>query len=177
MSLKDTVTDEYLQDIERKIRLYEELDNNFKNKWADFEERNYASINELETLREERNVKLDEIKRSLRSYPDSSDNTSGEFGQFKVSKKYSRYYDQDKFLAKFSEIAIKTAESSLYTRAFEEGIIIEKTEIAKFDQIQLFLDKYGYLEEFRDCEVIEESGAAVYGPKSIPMLGAELPKE
>lgn len=167
----NSVTDEYLQDIERRIKLYEELDLKFKERWSDFEEKYRAEMSELETLREERNVKLDEVRRSLRNYAETkNDRQPTEIGEFRVVKKWSKYYNEDKLV----EMLVA---KGLFALAVGEGIVAKTVKVAKYDKVRAFLEKYEAVQEFECCEDGEDAGVAVFGPKSVPALGAELPRE
>jgi hypothetical protein len=168
--LKAQVTDEYLQEIERKIKLYQELDCKFKNDWADFEERYQKEVAHLDELRERRNAQLDDVKRSIRTYSETSDDKSMEIGEFKAVKKWSKFYNKEKLLEMLEKHGLMAA-------ALGEGIVMKSLEIAKYDKIRAFLERWGYAEGFECCEDAQEAGVAIFGPKAVPMLGAELPKE
>lgn len=170
MSIKNVIQND-LQDIEKKMRAYEELNEKFKNKWADFEEKYYSEINELDRLREERNVKLDEMKRALRAHAENTDSRQPtEVGEFKVIKKWSKFYNPEKLVQMLKA-------RGMYITAVEDGIVVERVEISKYERVKAFLEKYGMEKEFECCEDGSDAGVAVFGPKPIPTLGAELPKE
>lgn len=164
--LKASITDEYLQDIERKVQQFEEVNKRFLEKLADFEEKYKTELEMLDALREERNVKLDEIKRSLRSYAETTKDVPGvELGNFKVVRKWSKFYNHDKLVRKLSDFGLMNA-------AISEEIVVNSVQIAKYEKVRAFLEKHGVTQEFESCEDGDDAGIAIYGPKPVPMFGA-----
>lgn len=155
-----------------KVLAFEEADTRFKQAWEEFEQRHSEELKELEALREERNAKLDAAKRHLRAEAEmiTSMRTSFDVGPFSVTKKWSDFYIPDKLISMLKE-------KDLYEKALKSKIVSQKTEIAKFEEVRLFLEDCGVLKEFECCEDGQEAGSAIFGPKSIPTLGCELSKE
>ena len=159
-------------EVQEKIRTFEEADKVFKDEWEAFEREHEIALTRLERLRDDRNAKLDEAKRALRAETESMDDMRATYnaGPFKIQKKWSDYYIPQKLVAMLYD-------RGLIDSAISAGVVAIKTEVAPFDQMQMFLREKGILRDFECCEDGAEAGAAISGPKSIPPLGAELKKE
>ncbi len=152
-----------------KIRAFVQADKEFKAEWEQFELRAQQHLEYLDKLREERNAKLDDAKRSLRAETQDLDITvhkSVKAGPFTVQKKWSSFYQPEKLVA-----GLKT--KSLYDSALSSRIVREKIEIASFEEVQNFLKVEGVLADFEDCEDGIEQTPAIYGPKPILAFGVE----
>lgn len=160
------------QETKDKIAAFEEADKRFKTEWAAFEQEFSTRLAQLDQLREDRNVKLDEAKRALRVEADGIEELRTTFveGPFKVQKKWSDFYIPEKTVAMLSE-------RGLYDAAVSSGAVAIRVELAKFDQMQRFLEDNGVIKDFECCEDGIEASTAISGPKPIPPFGAELKKE
>lgn len=160
------------EDTKSKIFLFEMADKRFRKAWEDFEVAHSIELAELEKLREERNVRLDEAKRSLRAELETISEMRTTFtqGPFKVQKKFSDFYIPEKLVAMLSD-------RGLYDAAVNAKIIAIKVETAKFDEVKNFLRIHSLDKEFECCEDGVDSPGAISGPKSVPPLGSELKKE
>lgn len=155
-----------------KVQAFEESDKLFKEQWETFEREHEIRIAQLEKLREDRNVKLDEAKRALRQEAEGLQDlrTTFSVGPFKVQKKWSDYYIPEKTVAMLTE-------RGLYDSAVSSGMVAIRVELEKYEPVKKFLEDHGVAKDFECCEDGAEAGTAVSGPKSIPPLGAELKKE
>lgn len=160
------------EDTKTKIALFEVADKQFKDIWNAFEATHERELNELEKLREERNVRLDEAKRSLRAELETIDESRATFavGPFKAQKKFSDFYIPEKLVAMLGD-------RGLYDIAIGAKIVAVKIETAKFDEVKNFLRIHGIEKEFECCEDGMNAPNAISGPKSVPPFGSELKKE
>jgi hypothetical protein len=160
------------QDTKEKIKLFEKADALFKSEWEIFELEQQDRLAYLEKLRDDRNAKLDEAKRSLRQDAEGIDDMRATFteGPFKVQKKWSDYYIPEKLVSMLGE-------RGLYDTAVASGIVAIKTEVAPYPQVKKFLEDSQLVKDFECCEDGEESSTAISGPKPIPPLATELKKE
>lgn len=160
------------KEIQDKIADFDKLDAQYKQAWVDFEHAHVEEIRELEALREERNAKLDELRREIRKEAEriSESRITIKIGSFTLQKKWSDFYSSDRLVSKLKDVG-------LYDTALQAGIVKQSIEIAKFDEVNNFLRSYGFDKEFEDCEDGEEVGSTITGPKPIPALGVELKKE
>lgn len=160
------------KDTEDKIKAFQAADYDFRAEWEAFELQNSSRLETLERLREDRNAKLDEAKRSLRAELDLVDEmrlTSSQ-GPFKVQKKWSDFYIPEKLVSML-------VDRGLYDTAVTAGIVRVKIETAKYAEVKRFLELNGIDKEFECCEDGEEDSTAISGPKQVPPFGAELKKE
>lgn len=160
------------EDTKAKIALFEVVDKQFKEAWNAFEAAHERELNELEKIREERNVRLDEAKRSLRAELETIDEMRATFsvGPFKAQKKFSDFYIPEKLVAML-------VDRGLYDIAVGAKMVAVKVETAKFDEVKNFLRIHGIEKEFECCEDGMNSPSAISGPKSVPPFGSELKKE
>jgi hypothetical protein len=157
-------------DTAKKVDEFNKADAVFKATWEDFAQKHAAELDHLERLREERNAKLDESKRALRREIEDapiSDVKSAKHGQFTALKRWSSFYSPEKLVAKLEN-------KGVYDEAIKAKIIAERVEVEKFDIVQAFLKERNLVREFEDCEDGQEISPAIYGPKPIPPLAAEL---
>lgn len=160
------------EDTKAKIALFEVVDKQFKEAWNAFETAHDLELTMLDKLREERNVRLDEAKRSLRAELETIHETRMTFsaGPFKVQKKFSDFYIPEKLVAMLED-------RGLYDTAVSAKIIAVKVQTAQFAEVKNFLSTRGLTKEFECCEDGVDSPNAITGPKPIPSFGSELKKE
>lgn len=160
------------QDTKEKIRLFEEADKLFKREWNEFEDEHSYKLQRLEALRDDRNAKLDEAKRSLRAELETVDALRLSFteGPFKVQKKWSDFYRAEKLVALLTD-------RGLYDAAISAGVVALKVETGNYEEVKKFLQAHNVEKEFECCEDGKEAGSAISGPKQVPPLAAELKKE
>ncbi len=159
-------------DTKSKVTLFEEADKLFKTEWEAFEREHETALDRLEKLRDDRNAKLDEAKRSIRQDTESLDETRVTFnvGPFKVQKKWSDFYIPEKTVAFL-------ADRGLYDSAIRHKVVAVRVEVEKYDVLKKFLSDSGVAKDFECCEDGAEAATAIGGPKAIPPFGAELKKE
>lgn len=157
-----------------KIKEFEAADLEFRKEWEEFENTHRAHLERIEKLRDSRNAKLDEAKRSLRADTErlgaSVMRTSFSTGPFKVQKKWSDFYIPEKLVSML-------ADRGLYDQALSSGIVAVKTEVEKYAVVKKFLEDNGIALDFECCEDGKPDSISISGPKSIPPLGSELKKE
>jgi hypothetical protein len=160
------------QDTRDRIEVFKVADKRFKEAWEVFEATYDTELAKLEVLRDDRNAKLDEAKRSLRAELEMIDEMRMTFteGPFKVQKKFSDHYIPDKLVSMLED-------RGLYDLAVSAKIVAVKVETANFDEVKNFLKLHGLEKDFECCEDGKHSPGAISGPKPIPPLGAELKKE
>ncbi len=160
------------KDVQDKIDIFQKADQDFKCEWEKFELAQAAELIRLENLREERNIKLDEAKRAVRSEVETFNTMRVTFasGAFKVQKRWSDFYIPDKTVSML-------IAKGLYNTAIAAGVVIVKAEVASYDEMQRFLIENNVIKEFECCEDGIEGSVAISGPKSIPPFGLELKKE
>lgn len=160
------------QDTQDKITAFQKADTEYRTEWEAFELEQTSRFEKLERLRDNRNAKLDEAKRSLRQELDLVDEMrlTTTQGPFKVQKKWSDFYIPDKLVAML-------ADRGLYDAAVTSGIVRVRVETAKFTEVRRFLETNGIVKDFECCEDGEEDSTAISGPKQVPPFGAELKKE
>lgn len=160
------------EETKAKIAAFETADKQFKAAWETFEEAHTTELASLEKLREDRNAKLDEAKRSLRAELEtvSEMRMTATQGPFKLQKKFSDFYIADKLVAML-------VDHGLYDTAIAQKIIAVKVETATFEEVKSFLNLHGVAKHFECCEDGKDAPNAISGPKPIPPLGAELKKE
>lgn len=155
-----------------KIKVFKEADDAFKKEWEVFETANATALAQLEKLRDDRNAKLDEAKRFLRAETERITDMRLTYtaGPFKVQKKWSDYYIPDKLVSMLKDRGLLDA-------ALGHGIVVMKTEVAKYPVVKKFLEDNNVAKEFECCEDGEEDSTAIGGAKQIPPFAAELKKE
>jgi hypothetical protein len=159
------------QDVQNVVNKFKSADEQFKSSWAEFYERHQAEIDQLDALRESRNVALDESKKMLRSEAERLDverYKSFKYDDFQVSKPFaSDSYRAVEF--------VKLAKAMKLDKAMEdEGVIATKVEI-NFDGAQEFLKKNGATDKFASLiEVGKAKTPSVTGPNPIPAFGQEI---
>ncbi len=160
------------EDTKNKISLFEVADKKFKAAWETFETSHETELSELEKLREDRNVRLDDAKRSLRAELDSVTETRATFveGPFKLQKKFSDFYIPEKLVEMLNDFG-------LYDMAVNAKIVTVEVKVANFDEVKSFLRAHNFEKEFECCEDGKDAPGAITGPKSVPPFGSELKKE
>ncbi|MDD1710160.1 MAG: hypothetical protein LUQ37_04530 [Methanoregulaceae archaeon] len=151
-----------------KIASFELADSTFRKAWDDFEQQAKQFLDYLDKLREDRNVKLDEAVRSLRTEADAQPITSVKTikaGPFSVQKKQSMFFIPERFLAILKE-------KGLYDKARDEGAVVEVTEVP-YSKAKQFVHDQGVEDSFAAAEDGKELTPAVSGPKPIPPFGVE----
>ena len=152
-----------------KNAIFEQAEAAFKASLEAFERTHELELIALDKLREDRNAKLDEVKRALRAEAVDADITEVKFikiGKFSVQKKWTHYYSPEKFVALLKD-------KGLYDSALSAKIVAEKIEVAKFEQAEAFLKTEGVAKDFEECEDGQELTPAITGPKPVPAFGAE----
>jgi hypothetical protein len=154
---------------EKKIEAFIKADSAFKDTWEQFEQKHSQELERIEQLREERNARLDEVRRSIRDDIQESDIATRALksGPFTATKRWQSFYVPEKLVAKLED-------KGMLDIAFSERIVARKIEVEKFDIVFQFLERHGLIKEFEDCEDGREMSAAVGGPKPIAPLGTEL---
>ncbi len=158
-------------DAQQVIGKFQNLDMQFKTAWSEFYDRHQTEIDQLDQLRESRNVALDEAGKMLREEATRLDikrYKSFKYGPFQVQKKIG----SDSFRAiEFVQLA-KTL--GFKKQMEDEGAIAVKVEI-NFDAAKEFLKKNALEDKFATTlEGGAEMTPAVIGPKPIPAFGAEV---
>lgn len=154
---------------QQKVTEFEEADEKWKAAWSAFETQHQAEIDRLEAVREERNSKLDAARHALRADAegvDISEVKAFRAGLFSVQKKWSSFYIPEKLVANLKD-------HGLYDSALAHGIVAEKIEVAKYEQVRGFLTNEGLVKEFESCEDGCELTPAISGPKPAAPLGGE----
>jgi len=158
------------QDTQDKIKAFEEADSAWKAAWEKFETTHQTELENLEKLREERNVRLESARKMLRtevqelSYEDVK---SVKEGRFRAQKNWSRFYSPEKFVAMIRD-------KGFYDEAVAHNIVIITTSVADFQEVKSFLEARNIDKDFEECEDGKEKTTAIFGPKPIPPLGAEF---
>jgi hypothetical protein len=160
------------QDTKDRIEAFNTADKQFKEAWGSFEDTHATELAQLEKLRDDRNAKLDEAKRSLRAELEMIDEMRLTFtaGPFKVQKRFSDYYIPEKLVSMLEDCG-------LYESAINAKIIAVKIETVSFDEVTNFLKLHGVAKQFECCEDGKHFPGTISGPKPVPPLGAELKKE
>lgn len=158
------------QDTKDKIKTFEEADTAWKTAWERFETAHQEEMENLEKLREERNVRLETARKMLRTEAQElsyEDVKSVKEGRFRAQKNWSRFYSPEKFVA-------MVRDKGLYDEAVAHNIIVVTTSVADFQEVKGFLEAKGAVKDFEECEDGRERTTAIFGPKPIPPLGAEF---
>jgi len=157
---------------QNRTKAFQEADKTFKEAWEAFEQEYNLRFQQLEKLREDRNAKLDEVKRSIRAEVELlvEERMTFQEGPFKVQKKWSDFYIPEKLVDMLSD-------RGLYDSAVSAKIVAVKVEVAKYAAVKKFLEDNGVAKDFECCEDGEEDSTAISGPKAIPSPGSELKKE
>lgn len=162
------------QETKDKIAAFQEADKKYKEQLDAFERAHELELVSLDKVRDDRNAKLDEAKRSLRAELETTDagitRLTFNEGPFKVQKKWSDFYIPEKLVGML-------ADKGLYDAALSAGIVAVKVETAKFEEVKQFLEKHGVAKDFECCEDGAPAPNAIGGPKQVPPFGAELKKE
>jgi len=157
-------------DTHTAIEEFEKADAAWKAAWEKFETAHQAELERLEVLREERNVRLDAARKTLRnevqelSYEDVK---SVKEGRFRAQKNWSKFYSPEKFVAMIKD-------KQLYDDAMNSGVIAVTTTVAEFEKVRLFLEQRNLTQVFEECEDGFEKTTSIFGPKPVPPLGAEV---
>jgi hypothetical protein len=150
-------------ELQEKILRYEQLNHQWEERWNNFYETHGEELQQLDDLREKRNIALDEAIRAARDEADAVNQKSFSVGQFKVQKKETFWFIPEGFVA--------TAKSlGIYRDLVEKGAIAEKIEIP-YKEARAVLESMNIREKFLHCEDGKELTPAVSGPKNIPPLG------
>jgi hypothetical protein len=158
------------QDTKEKLQAFETADAAWKDAWEQFETAHQQELDKLEQLREERNVRLEDAKKTLRNEVQDlnyEDIKSVKEGRFRAQKNWSQFYSAEKFVA-------MVREKGILDDALTNRIIIVTTTVADFKEVKNFLEARGIVKDFEECEDGREKTTSVYGPKPIPPLGAEF---
>lgn len=168
MSVKEYEPSGHTQNLVSK---YESLDTSFKSSWEELYERFRSEFDQLDKLREQRNVALDEATRALRDEATRLDvkvYKSFRYGKFQVSKPVG----SDSFRAVET---VKLAKTLGVLKPMEDhGAVATKIEI-NYEAMKEFLKANSLEDKF--ATVIEAGDAktpSVTGPKPIPAFGAEV---
>lgn len=166
-TVKDYAPTQYVQ---TAVGKFEAADSQFKTAWSEFYDRHQTELDNLDQLRESRNVALDDATKVLRDEVKRLDIKffkTVKYGPFQVSKKVG----SDTFRAvEF----VNLAKTLGFKKAMEdEGAIATKVEI-NFDAAKEFLKKNSLEDKFATTlEGGEELTPAVTGPKPVPGFGQE----
>lgn len=159
------------QDTQNVVNKFTTLDNQFKSAWDEFYQKHQSEFDQLDTIRESRNVALDEAQKMLRDEAtrlDVNRYKSFKFGPFQVSKPFSA----DIYRAvEFANLA-KTL--GFDKKMKDEGVIATKIEI-NAEVAREFLKKNALEDKF--ATTIEPGVAktpSITGPKAIPGFGQEV---
>lgn len=158
------------QDIQNAASKFSSLDEQFKSQWAELYERNRTELDQLEQLRESRNVHLDEVVKMLRIEAQRLDPKrykTIKFGPFQVSKKQaSDFFRPEEF--------VQLAKSLGFEKKMREaGVIKTKVEIDYKGALEFLKDNALDTKFATTLEGGAEQTPAVSGPKPIPPLGQE----
>jgi hypothetical protein len=157
------------QDAQNAVNRFTAADQQFKSAWDEFYQRHQTEIDQLEALRESRNVALDESAKMLRDEAtrlDINRYKSFKFGVFQVQKKQSDWYRAEEYVSLAKDLGC-------YKRMVDEGAIAVKIEINR-EAAQEFMKKNSLTDKFATTLDSKELTPAVLGPKIIPALGQEL---
>lgn len=157
------------QETKDALQAFEKADAVWKAAWEQFETEHQQALEKLEALREERNVKLESARKTLRSEVQElsyQDIQSVKDGRFRAQKTWSQYYSPEKFVSMITD-------KGLYDDAVNHKIITVVTSVADFQEVRNFLEQRNITKDFESCEDGREKTTAIYGPKPIPPIGAE----
>jgi hypothetical protein len=163
------MSSQFSADAQKKVSDFEIADDKYKTAWEAFETQNATMLAALDKLREDRNNKLDEATRALRTEAEALDISAVKrltIGRFIVQKRWSDFYIADKLVPMLKD-------RQVYDHAINAKIVAEKVEVAKYNEIKTFLKAHGLEKDFEVCEDGEELTPAVTAPKPIPTFGAE----
>lgn len=150
-----------------KIQQFENVDDEFRERWARFEEEHQEELEFLEEIRERRNSRLDDAIRSLRTNVGDLDHDikGVSEGKFKASRKWSNFYVAKTFVAISERLGV-------YRDMIRENIIVYTVKI-NYPRAKMWIEGRGLEEHFSEAEEGVEKTTAVYGPKPVPSWGAE----
>jgi len=153
-----------------KVDEFLEADDLLKRLISEFEQNHKNEMEYIETVREERNQKLDNASRAVRAEADRAPITVKKVicGPFIAQRRLSQFYIPDRFLA----IA---EEEGVYNLFVEMGIIKEEVILdKKYEEIKSILEEEGVADLFEECEDEREtSSPALTAPKPIQGFGTK----
>jgi hypothetical protein len=159
-------------DTQAMVVEFENADQAWKAAMLEFETAHRAELEQLEKLREERNSRLDEARHYIRRDAEEApiDEVKGfKVGPFTVQKKWSAFYNAEKLVAQLKD-------GGLYDVALSHGVVCERVEVGRFDQIKAFLENQrdkDLIRKFEGCEDGKEMTPAISGPKPAVGFGGE----
>ena len=156
-------------DAQVKVAAFDQSNTAYKAALDKFLEAHRQEIEYLEKLRDDRNSKLDSAVRVMRAEAEAQDITvtkSITCGPFRVVKKWSSFYDAERFYA----IAQSMGLIDDLTRNKQMAV---KVEVGKFDAVKEYLKAKGVERQFEECEDGRELTPSVYGPKPAMGFGDE----
>lgn len=155
---------------QQKIDSFEQSDAAYKAAWDQFERAHFQELEALDRMREDRNNKLDDAVRTLRTESAEADITQVKLvkaGPFSVQKRFSQFYAPEKTVSMLKD-------KGLYDSALRNRVVAEKIELEKYDTVYAFLEREGVAKDFEECEDGQELTPAVSGPKPVPPFGSEI---
>lgn len=158
------------QDTKDKLHEFETADAVWRAAWEQFEAAHQLELEKLELLREDRNVKLEAARKTMRMEVQElnyGDIKSVKDGRFRAQKNWSQFYSAEKFVAMIKD-------KGFYDDAVANKIVIVTTTVADFEEVKNFLEQRSIVKDFEECEDGKEKTTAIYAPKPIPPLGAEF---
>jgi hypothetical protein len=158
------------QDVQNAAAKFSQLDDQFKNQWTEHYERNRTELDQLEQLRESRNVTLDEVVKMLRIEAQRLDPKrykTIKYGPFQVSKKNaSDFFRPEEF--------VQLAKTLGFEKKMREaGVIKTKVEVDYKGALEFLKDNALDTKFATTLEGGAELTPSVTGPKAIPALGQE----
>ena len=168
MSVKDYTP---TQDTQNAVNKFTTADSAFKSAWDEFYQKHQTELDQIDQIREGRNVALDEAQKLLRDEATRLDverYKSFKFGPFQVSKPFS----SDSFRA--VEFARLAKDLGFKKSMEDEGVIATKIEI-NYEVAKEYLKKNALEDKF--ATTIEPGTAktpSITGPKQIPGFGQEV---
>ena len=162
-----------------KEKAFEAVDKEWQEKWGAFYQQNEKALDELDQLREKRNIALDEVRRAAAAEAETLDiekHPNFKVGRFSVQKKNTKWFIAEAFVAHAKELQV-------YDSLVQKGAILVKTEIP-YKEAKTVLEDMPFkdpetgkdgtlLDQFIFCEDGKEMTPAVTSPKNIPPIGAE----
>ncbi len=160
------------QETQDRVVEFENADQVYKVAVEEFETRHQQELEQLEQLREERNSRLDVARHALRQDADEASIDEVKFfrvGPFSIQKKWTSFYNPEK-------LAAQLKDTGLYDLAIAHGVVIERVEVGKFEQVKSFLERQNDKDlrrKFESCEDGHELTPAITGPKPAVGFGGE----
>lgn len=148
---------------------YEARAEEFQLIFKEFQERHQQELMNIDNVREELNVVLEDAKKSLREDAKLADYRKIQrikVGLFSVAKKWSSWYIVEGFVEIIKELG-------LFDAAVDEGIINIETKVNGKLAVE-FARKNGIEDELRPVQDGKELTPAVTCPKPVAAFGAAL---